>query len=722
VFRQHWFSWPAQVEGVLDLIKTASRTSDVYVSPYVMATASRAKGNAVEHRLVHCDVDREPFDEAKHAKLRQLGGFAVASGSDGHAHPYVRLTESVSTEKHERLCRELAIFLGGADPAKCSDNDLLRPPCTLNHKTKPAQPVSWLVEPTEATISPRELADVLGVDLDHPEPKATKAKPKASTNGQEQQGHPVDLTRYPTVQTALTKVYDPPDRSAHAHGVMRACHNAGLTSEQARRMLRIREDLAGWLDENPGDEVARSWDKFDEEDEQDDQIRHAAHLGKAVKLAEQFADRLLYVNGIGWHHWDGNRFGPDGDGAAYRAVHRMLRRERRIISGLQLSDEDRERRNREIARYETASAISGILAIAATLQAFSVTVDDMDADPWLFNCANGTLDLRTAELRPHDPADRITKVANAAYHKDATSVTWDAFVKKVLPEEDVLDYVQRLIGVSLLGEVNGDKQIQAITYGSGANGKSTFNEAVCFAMGDYAKAADPKLLMARRSDSSHSTEIADLVGKRLVTAVETEKGGRFDLARMTWLTGGERINARHLYQKSFEFNPSHLLLLATNHLPDIDDGSEAVWRRIRVIPFTVQIPEEEREPDLNEQLRADADAVLAWAVAGWTDYRSRGGLAAPNGVLLATKEYRADSDAVGQFIADECETGSQFVATTKELYDAWKSWAAANDRLPTGKREFGRDLDDKGHECDQKRHGWPRLGIRLRAQKVQVDG
>ena len=254
-------------------------------------------------------------------------------------------------------------------------------------------------------------------------------------------------------------------------------------------------------------------------------VIHSAHLGMAVKLAKQFRNKLLYVHGIGWHRWDGKRWARDGNGAARRAVHTVLRRER--IKCEKLPIEERDRRAKQIARYETASAITGILTEAAVLQEFSVEVSDLDADPWLFNCANGTLDLRTAQLRPHDPADRVTKIAKAAYRPDTAGTEWAAFLEKVLPDEAVRDYVQRLIGLSLLGKVNGDKQIAPIAYGAGANGKTTFVEATCFAIGDYAMVAEPTLLMAKRGEA-HPTGVADLLGKRFVSTAETLKGARFD--------------------------------------------------------------------------------------------------------------------------------------------------------------------------------------------------
>jgi putative DNA primase/helicase len=452
----------------------------------------------------------------------------------------------------------------------------------------------------------------------------------------------------------------------------------------------------------------------DTDDDDDAGIKHSGHLGMAVKLGQQFKGKLLYVNGIGWHRWDGRRYARDDTGAARRAVHAVLRRDRRIVERLDLAAEEREDRLKAIARYESASAISGILTEAAALQVFSVTVADIDADPWLFNCANGTLDLHTLQLRGHDPADRITKVANAAYRSDTAGTGWTGFLETVLPDEQVRRFLQRLTGLGLLGEVNGAKQIAPIATGRGANGKTTFVEAATFALGDYAMTAEPTLLMAKRGDA-HPTGVADLLGKRFVTTVETEQGRRFDITLLKWLTGGDTLKARYMRQDFFSFEPTHLLLLATNHLPRIDDDTEAVWRRIRVIPFTVEIPEDDRDEHLGDKLRAEADAVLTWIVDGWKDYRERGGLDAPDAVKVATGDYKAESDAVGRFITEECVTGAAhlFSSRTKPLYQRWEQWARTDGCLQMSQIAFGRALDNKGYPAEKGTREGFRRGIAL---------
>jgi putative DNA primase/helicase len=416
-------------------------------------------------------------------------------------------------------------------------------------------------------------------------------------------------------------------------------------------------------------------------------VAHSAHLGMAHKVAEQFRDKLLYVNGIGWHRWDGKRWAIDGDGGARRAVHAVIRRE--WIAAAKLPEEKRNERIKQIPRYETASAISGILTEAAALQAFSVTVADLDADPYLLNCANGTLDLRTMELRDASPADRITKVTRAAYDPTAIATAWTGFLDRVLPDLPVREYLQRVSGLALLGKVA--EHILAILTGTGANGKGTFYKAACAALGDYASTVEPDLFMHR--EGAHPTGEMDLLGRRLVVVSESEHDRRLAEATMKRLTGGDKIRARRMRQDFVEFDPSHTPLLITNHLPKVSGDDPAIWRRIRVIPFNVEIPEVERDGFLDERLEAEADAVLTWAVAGWQEYR-RGGLAEPDAVLVATGDYQKSSDAVARFIDEECHRAAKVSAG--ELFDAWDRWRKLDGADEMSKTAFGKALSRHG--------------------------
>jgi putative DNA primase/helicase len=447
-------------------------------------------------------------------------------------------------------------------------------------------------------------------------------------------------------------------------------------------------------------------------DEADDSETHSGQVRMAYRLAEDHAGRLLHVTSIGWLYWDGKRWAPDDCGKATQAVLRVLKRSwGDVFNDKQLQ--------KDIRRCESAAGIAGVLEIAAALPQFAATVRHLDADPYLLNVANGTIDLRTRELRPHNPADRITKVTRAAYTTDVPPRAWAAFLARVLPDDDVRAYMQRVAGVALLGKVI--EHVLPILTGTGANGKGTFYKAVCFALGDYAGTVEPELFMQRQG--AHPTGEMDLLGQRLVVVSESEHERRLDEAKMKRLTGGDTIRARRMRQDFVEFEPSHTPLLITNHLPKVSGDDKAVWRRLRVIPFAVEIPVEEQDGELDERLQAEADAVLTWAVDGWADYRRRGGLDDPAVVVVATAAYQKASDAVARFIDDMCLTASPANrATTAVLFESWERWRANDGAEPVTLKAFGQALTAKRFPADAPTNGkkW-RRGICLKPQEVDDE-
>lgn len=432
-------------------------------------------------------------------------------------------------------------------------------------------------------------------------------------------------------------------------------------------------------------------------------VEHSGQVRIAEMLAEEYADKLMFVHAVGWHFWDGRRWAVDDIGASKRAVLDVLRK------ALAMSLGNKERR-RDVQRCESATGITGVLSIASALTEFAVTVRDLDADPHLLNVANGTLDLRTMMLSPHSPADRLTKVARAAYRPDTAPGDWDRFLTTVMPDEAVRAYVQRQSGVALLGKVV--EHVLPIWTGTGANGKSTAVGGMCWALGDYAMRAEPDLLLHR--EGAHPTGQMDLRGRRLAVITETDEGRKFAEATMKRLTGGDVIKARFMRQDFVEFEPSHTAVLITNHLPSVSGDDPAVWRRIRVVPFDVVIPEGDRDPRLPEKLQAAADEVLTWCIAGWTEYQEIG-LAEPAAVLTVTSAYRAESDVIARFIEDRCTTTSKAVkATTAQLFVEWDRWRTTEGLPEMTSKAFGKALDRHGYPTTSARDGRWREGIALK--------
>lgn len=417
---------------------------------------------------------------------------------------------------------------------------------------------------------------------------------------------------------------------------------------------------------------------------------HRGQARMAYRLARQYAGRLLHVHGLGWHVYDGRRWVEDYRGEAKRAVLTALRDA--LTEATDLDARERDELWSDVRRCESASGVAGVLDLAAALEPFAATVDDLDADPYLLNCANGTLDLHTLALRPHDPANRITKVTGAAFDADARGATWEAFLARVLPDEDVRGFVQRYAGLGLSGRVLA--HVLAILIGTGRNGKGVFYGALAAALGDYASTAEPDLFMHR--ENAHPTGEMDLRGVRWVVVSESDQGRRLAEATVKRLTGGDRIKARRMRQDFVEFTPSHTAALVTNHLPKVSGDDPALWARLRVVPFDVVIPKAEQDPRLGEKLELEADAVLSWAVAGWQEYQRRG-LDEPAAVIAATERYQADADALGRFVAECCIVNPHMFATVADLFARWTRWAADDGTEPGSKRAFGEAMDRRGH-------------------------
>lgn len=435
--------------------------------------------------------------------------------------------------------------------------------------------------------------------------------------------------------------------------------------------------------------------------------QHRGQARIAYRLATSNAGRLMFVRGLGWHTWDGARWRADEKDHATTAVLDVLR------TALAESLDDRELRA-DVRKCESASGIAGVLAIASALPNLRAGTDELDADPYLLNVANGTLDLRTRTLRPHDPADRITRVCRGAYDPGADTGTWSTFLASILPDIAERAYLQRVIGQSVFGAVR--EHLFPVLTGSGANGKGTAYGAIANAMGDYATIIDPSLLMASERGTG-GPEMMQLFGARLVIGSETEEGKQLDAALMKRLTGGDQITARNLYQPPVTWEPSHQMVYVTNHLPRVKGNDPAVWRRVRVIPFDVVIPETDRDAELPERLKLAADAILTWSVNGWFAYEDQGGMGEPDAVQRATDGYQTDSDPVLRFTRDYCVTDAGASTFARDLFTAWSRWAEADGAERISEKAFGAELDRLGYPAKRSKAGNVRSGIGLPSER-----
>jgi putative DNA primase/helicase len=352
-------------------------------------------------------------------------------------------------------------------------------------------------------------------------------------------------------------------------------------------------------------------------------------------------------------------------------------------------------------KSESAPRINAMLELATSEPGIPVLPDQLDADPWLLNCPNGTLDLHTGELRPHRREDLITKLCPTPYVRKALAPTWLRFLDDVFsvdgrPDGDLIDYMQRLLGYCLTGDTR--EHLLAVFYGTGANGKSVLINTLLHVIGeDYAMTAMPDLLMARSGDR-HPTEIASLFGRRLLVCQETGAGRRLNEALVKWLTGGDKLQARRMREDFWQFTPTHKAILVTNYKPEVRGTDNGIWRRLRLIPFAVTFAEDKQDKDLPAKLAAEAPGILAWLMRGCQEWQERGMLT-PARVLAATKEYREEEDVVGLFVQECCTTGGQLSCRASDLYGRFKEWQerTGEDKVKSQKA-FGTALTARGFE------------------------
>lgn len=416
--------------------------------------------------------------------------------------------------------------------------------------------------------------------------------------------------------------------------------------------------------------------------------------------------RVIYCPGLGWLRWDGRKWAQTDEAV-------ILHESKVFAQALTVAaarSGDSEQLKAAVPRMN-ASTISAVVRLAKGNPGLRAEVSEFDADPYLLNCANGTLDLRTRSLRPHDPRDMLTKVTAGAYDPSANSGTWEAFLTSILPDGALRDYLRRIVGQAIYGRVR--EHLFPVLTGVGANGKGSTYGAITHTLGEYATVINPEILMARERGGIGGPEMMTLRGARLVVGSETEEGRRLDEATMKRLTGGDELTARNLYCPPVTWQPSHQLIYVTNALPKVKGNDPAVWRRIRVIPFNVVVPTERRDPELGERLAREADAILTWAIAGWFDYLDNGGMREPAAVLLATGQYQVQSDSVARFIDEACEAGPHFHTPGRELYAAWQRWALIDGADPMTEKAFAGELDRLGHESRKTSRANVRLGLRL---------
>jgi putative DNA primase/helicase len=344
--------------------------------------------------------------------------------------------------------------------------------------------------------------------------------------------------------------------------------------------------------------------------------------------------------------------------------------------------------------------------LARTAPAVVVYVAALDAHPDELNCANGILNLRTLELRPHDPGALHTRVTSAGFDPKAEAPFWEATVESALPDVDVRRFVQKLLGSSLLGTYS---EHLGVAHGSGSNLKSTMLGAVRDALGDYAIQASADLLVEQQAGSARSdSALASLRGRRLVIASETAEGVPLHDALVKGLTGEHRMRTKFMKQDYFEFDNQSAVWLSTNHKPRTQGSDEAIWRRLVLVPFTYVVPDADRmDPKVVQtKLRGEQDGILRWLVDGLRMFHDdHGKLEQPDAIRAATAAYRRESDPLADWLDDEVSFEDQnAVSTVAYVRSYYEFHCRTTGRThPIAAVRFNADLERRGARQDRLR-------------------
>jgi len=420
-------------------------------------------------------------------------------------------------------------------------------------------------------------------------------------------------------------------------------------------------------------------------------------MGNARRLVNLHGPELRYITELKkWLVWDGCRWLIDGDGLIMRGAKdtaTSIYFEATIAS--QAGDEEMAKKlAAHASKTQSVNRLKAMIELAISEIDIPVQTSKLDKDNYLLGVTNGVINLRTGELREPLQEDLMTKQAHVAYEPDAQAPLFIAFLKRIMSgKQELVDFIQRAIGYSLTGDTG--EQCLFFLHGSGANGKSTLLNVIKELLGDYAMQCPAETLMVKQGGGSIPNDIARLRGARFVATSETDDGRRFAEATIKQLTGGDVIAARFLFGEYFEFTPNFKMWLGANHKPVIRGDDYGIWRRIRLVPFNVTIPPEERDNNLPEKLRVEYPGILAWAVRGCIEWQARG-LNPPPEVLAATDEYKSEMDLIGVWIEECCATATQATASATALYGSYISWVKGNGGGPLSKTKFGLKMGESG--------------------------
>lgn len=445
---------------------------------------------------------------------------------------------------------------------------------------------------------------------------------------------------------------------------------------------------------------------------------HDSDTAHGKLLVSRHGQNIHYMPESGWYIWNGRFWIPDhGD----VSIQEMAKE-----TALSLFDDvknaahrqEREEKIKHAKKAQSRGSIEASIKLARSEAGVPRHLTDMDADKWAFTVSNGTLDLRTCKLNPHNRDQLISMTSPVTYDEHSRCPLWLSFLDRVMAgDAELIGYLQRLMGYLLVADTS--EQALHFFYGLGANGKSVFCDVILKLMGDYAQVSSPMLIMNRHGNGVPN-DVARLRGVRASLMNETAQGARLDEAKVKDLTGGDKLSARFLNKEFFDFVPTHRLIIRGNHKPTINGTDDGIWRRLRLVPFTVSIPIAEQDLTLARKLEGELSGILNWALVGCMEWQVTG-LNPPPVIADAVREYREESDTLGRFVSECCEQRKLAEIKSSALFKKYQEFCEQAGERWIPSKDFPSEMQRRGFVSKRFSTGVKFLGLELRSDQTHFD-
>lgn len=443
-------------------------------------------------------------------------------------------------------------------------------------------------------------------------------------------------------------------------------------------------------------------------------------FGNCQRFLASRSNQFFYTSEGGWYKWTGSNWTRD-TGSLIKAEAERVIKDIPLEATKSVPPKDAQAILRWAHSCQKNSAVNNLTSLLQHEQSLQKSITDFDADPYIVNCLNGVVDVKTGKLSPHKQEQLCSHITNAPYITGSRCPTWMNFLDFTFyGDPELIDYFHRAVGYCVTGDTS--EQIFFATEGPGGTGKGVAFETLAHILGTYAQPvkAEMFLLNEKGSNATGDNSVAAIRGSRLCLSSEINPGARLNEARVKELTGQDTIQARFLYQEFFNFIPLAKFWLRCNGLPVIAGGDSGIWRRVRLLPFRRPVGEDMKNPYLKEALREESDGILTWAIEGarlWLQRR----LKPPASCVVEVERYREDMDVVGMWLGDRCVADPQAETMSSTLYDSYMDWCELQGEKPKSQRWLSFDLRQRGFSRVRVPNGSAYHGLRLKNDGIAME-